>query len=247
MLRSLLLLALLMPAAAAQTLWTVSARQSATVFDDDRAAWLESEVGVERRLRRGAVAVGAGRAERFDAAAAYGVLDVYHGLAGRVYGNVRARVAPGAETVAQRDLLAELYAGLPGGIEVSGGVRRIDYAADGATLLLASATAFRPAGRLRARVALTPTDSATAVSAGLTARLDHRPTPETSFLSVRGGRAQEVVAVPGGAVSVRTSWDLGVGGRLRLGRRAALDLSGGRTWGGGLDGFTGDARLSVRF
>ena len=244
----LLAAALALPAAAQAPPWTAAARQSATAFDDARAAWLETEVGVERRVARGALAVGVGRAERFGRAAAYGALDVYHAVAPRVYGNVRLRAAPGATTVAQYDVLAELYAAVPGGAEVSGGARRIGYADGGATLLLASATAFRRAGRVRARLALTPTDSATAVSAGLALRLDRSPEPATtSFVQLRGGRAQEVVAEPGGPVAVRTSWDLGLGGRVRLGRRAALEAAAGRTWGGGLDGFTGDVRLAVRF
>ena len=256
--RALLLTLLLVPAvpvsAQAARPWTASARQSAELFDDGRAPWLVSEATVERRLAAGAraggaraggaLAVGGGRAERYDRAAAFGVLDGYAGLAPRLYGNVRLWLAPGAETVARRDVLAELYGGLPGGVELSAGARRIDFAGGGATLLLGSATLFRPAGRLRARVSAAPTDSATALSAGLVARLDLGRGGDT-HVALRGGRSQEVVAGPDETVALRTAWDLGLDGAVRLGRRATLGAGLGRVWDGGLSRTAVEGRLRL--
>ena len=246
----LLALALLLPiVATAQPVrpWTATVQHSAEVFDGARATWLEAELSVERRLAGGAVIASAGRAERYDQAAGFGGVDVYTVLAPKLYGNVRARLAPGAETVARRDLLAELYLGLPGGLEVSAGARRLDFAEAGATLLLSSATLFRPAGRLRARLSATPTDSATAVAASLTARLDldRGAARRRSYVELRGGRGQEVIAEPGDPVGVRTSWNLGAGGRLRVGRRLALGADVGRVWDGDLSRLTARAALSV--
>ena len=247
--RPLVLALALTSAATAQPdrAWTASAQHGVEAFDDARAAWLSTDLSVERQLAGGALVATVGRAERYDQAAAFGGLDAYAVLAPKLYGNVRARLAPGAETVAHRDLLAELYAGLPGGLELSAGARRMDFAEGSATLLLGSATLFRPGGRLRARLSATPTDSATALAASLTARLDldRSPTRRRSYVQVRGGRGQEVVAEPGEPVGVRTSWDLSVGGRLRVRDRLAVGADVGRIWDVDLSRLTARAGVFV--
>ena len=228
--------------------WSGQAVQHVEVLRGDRPAWLESRVGVQHRGARGALGVEVGRVERNDRANATVAADVYRVLSRRVYANVRAEVAPGADVVPGLSLLGEVYAGVGQGWEVTAGGRYLSVPGGDVPILLASAN--RTVGSVvvgvRTATALRPS---TTVSASAWAR--YAPEEPGTGVPTRAtltlGQGQEAVLEAGGLVTVRRQFVVAVNGQRALAGPLGVLGGGAYTSDGTLSRWSVDAGLAVRF
>lgn len=243
-----LLAALVAAAPASAQTWRATAGHHVETFRADRPAWSETRATAQRLGPRGALGAEIARIARNDRADVTVTADVYRVLSRRVYGNVRAEGTPGARVVPALSLLAELYAGVGRGWEVSGGGRYL--AVPGPDVPLVTASATHTAGPVvlggRTTVALAP---GVTVSAVATARY----APETSGPGVRtrvslvAGLGQEAVVTEAGDVVVRRQRVVALAGQRRIAGPVGLTAGAGVTADGTLTRWSADAGLVVQF
>ena len=201
-----LLLALCLAAPAVGQTWGATASH-ATQRLDAREPWAETRLaaGLDGDRLGGAVEVGV--AERFGQAAPFVGADVYPVLADGVYGNVRARLAPGSDVTARLDLGAQVFAAVGGGWEASGGVRRMAYEGEAVHIGTAGLGLYVDAWYLRATVSAVPSGGRVPVSGRVSARyLTGGSGGFGRFWEVSGGRGEEAEVADAGAVSIRDAW-----------------------------------------
>lgn len=208
--------------------WGGTIGLSVDLFEADREAWQRSRVSVQRRFEQGAVSVEVGHTRRNGETSARLGADLYRAAGRHGYGNLRIDVSPGAQAVAQVDVLGEVYAALGEGWEASVGARHVAFEADDVTLGTASLAKYAGNWLARARVVVTPGD-ATAVSTVGTVRYLFEGVGGLTapFVEITAGQGQEPIVGPDGRPSIRQSWVIaGRGQRIVRGAvGVALGLS----------------------
>lgn len=236
------------PADPAASGWGGAAGYSVETFRSDRASWQRSRVAIQRRFESGAAALEAGHWRRNGATAPFLATDLYRSVGRAGYGNLRLQVAPGAEVIAQVDVLGEGYVSLGGGWEASAGVRHLAFEANAVTLGTGSLARYAGNWLVRARAVVSP-GAATGVSTALSARylIDGVGGLTAPFVEATVGQGQEPIVAPGGTAAIRQSWVAAVRGQRPVLGPVGLSLSASYTADGTLTRWGAEVGLVTRF
>jgi YaiO family outer membrane protein len=108
--------------------WTVAVTYFHDRFSDGRGAWHEQAISIARSTAIGSIAVRGTRAERFAQADEQVEVELYPVFRAGTYAFVGFGVSPDATLYPRRRGAFDLYQSLGHGLEVSAGLRRIDFA-----------------------------------------------------------------------------------------------------------------------
>jgi YaiO family outer membrane protein len=112
---------------AANRPWKATTSVGFDRFSDDRATWQEQQLSVSRQTAAGAVIARVSHARRFSRHDEQFEVEFYPSIRPGTYGFVSVGVAPDQVLYPKRRLAFDLYQGVGGGFEVSGGYRRLDF------------------------------------------------------------------------------------------------------------------------
>ena len=112
---------------AASRPWTAGISYGYDTFSDGRAGWHESAASVTRLTSHGSVIVRASDARRFGSADRQFELEAYPRFRPGTYAFIGVGVAPDATLYPSNRFSFDLYQAVGGGVEVSGGFRRLDF------------------------------------------------------------------------------------------------------------------------
>lgn len=251
MLRPLLLaaLALAAPLAASRaraqaTAWSVRASAEAEALSGDRGTWQQQSVAAGATHARGALALEAGRVQRYGLADAYVAAEAYSQLAARTYGYARVRYAPGADVSPVLDAHAEVYRSVDGGLELGAGARTMQFAHAGVTMATALAALDRGPWRYAARGTFVPAQAAGGGDFALRRTFRNR---RAFYAEAIVGAGSELLPRPGGEAVLTPTRTAQVRASVPLGRRAEAQAHAGITYESGFARRGGGLSVATRF
>ena len=112
---------------AANRPWRATTSFSVDRFNDGRRAWHEQQVSMSRQTSIGSVIGRANRAHRFSSTDQQFEVDFYPSLRPGTYGFVSVGLSPDHLLYPKRRFAFDLYQSLGHGVEVSGGLRRLEF------------------------------------------------------------------------------------------------------------------------
>lgn len=121
--------------------WTAMTSVGFERFSDGRESWQEQQLSVSRQTGAGSVIARVSHAHRFSRNDQQFEVDFYPSIRPGTYGYVSIGVAPDHTLYPKRRVAADLYQGLGGGFEVSGGFRRLDFT-DATMIYVGTATKY---------------------------------------------------------------------------------------------------------
>lgn len=215
-------------------------------MEGGRGTCQQQSVSLGRTFSRGALVLEGGRVERYGRAEAFGAVEMYPWIAEKTYGYARLRLSPNARISPRLDTHAEVYRAVARGLELSVGVRRMNFANAAVTMATAGATLDRGPWQLGLRGSVSPADHLTGSGAVRLRRTfrDRRG----FFAEAIAGAGRELVATgpdgsaafgPTRTAAVRVS--VPVGGRVTAETAASVTHESGFTRAGGSVG------VGVRF
>ncbi|HWO88032.1 MAG TPA: YaiO family outer membrane beta-barrel protein [Gemmatimonadales bacterium] len=210
------------------TRWFARLDLSAERHTRQLSSWSWTTAALGRRAGGSTVITEGLVAERFDRRDIGGSVDWYAPLGGSGYVNLRFQLAPGADVIARTDLSADLYRGIGGGWELSGGYRRMDYAADGVDLVALSAARYKGPWYWRGRLVVTPKAGAVSAAVSLLARRYGRTTDQ--LLELQAGGGKQIVTPGAGQVDLRRTLFAAARVQRPLGIWRETHVQLGATW-----------------
>lgn len=215
------------PAEESTTVNRASLEYGITYFDGRTAPepWHTASAELSRRTRAVTLVARATVAERFGRRGEQFEVDAYPRISPRFYGYLNAGWSP-SEIFPELRLGAELYANAGGGIELSAGARRLEFATRGVTILTGSVGRYAGNYYFSARPYVTPRDEGTSYSGTLLARRYFSGADSYATFTVGAGTAPTEGAQEFELDRV-SSRRVGVFGRTPMGRGVGLRWSAG--------------------
>lgn len=182
-----------------------AARASATygyeALSGGRPAWHAAALRLSHHRHGRTVAGEVVFARRFGLSDAGAVLEGWTPLWRRAYGSLRVQLTPDADVLPRMDVVLDVYQGVNGGWEISGGYRRMQFTS-GVDIYHAGLAKYAGNWYLRGRVTLVPRGGTTG-SSGFAAARRYGATAD-DWWELGGGLGEELITVGAGpAVAVR--------------------------------------------